>query len=316
MKARQVALATALTLGLPLVTQAQQLSRQGSLDLEVLPHVTVTVLVDNMAGSNAVLGEWGASFLVSTDQTQLLFDMGAGQTLISNARALNVDLTQIEAMVISHVHYDHTRGLDAALSASGPVDLYLHPACFETRYFKWGTGTLVMTLPIPRGELQQRARNIIDTKEPTALPGGFVVTGEVPRITDYEDTGVTEYAFLDEDLTIPDPVLDDQAMFFRVPEGLVILLGCAHAGLVNTMEYVAELTGESRIYAVMGGTHLTSASPDRIKKTIEALRRFDVQRIMLSHCTGMEAYAELARAFPGKVSWPGAGRRIQFGGQQ
>lgn len=316
MKARQAVLAAVLTLGLPLFTQAQQRSRQESLELQVLPQVTVTVLVDNMAGTNAVLGEWGASFLVSTDQTRLLFDMGAGQTLISNARALNVDLTQLEAMVISHVHYDHTRGLDAALSASGPVDLYLHPACFETRYYRTAAQTLVMTLPVPRDELQHRVRNIIDTKGPTALPGGFVVTGEVPRVTDYEDTGVTRAAFLDEALTIPDPILDDQAMFFRVPEGLVILLGCAHAGLVNTMEYITELTGESRIYAVMGGTHLISASPDRIEKTIEALRKFDVQRIMLSHCTGMEAYAELARAFPGKVSWPGAGRRIQFGSRQ
>jgi 7,8-dihydropterin-6-yl-methyl-4-(beta-D-ribofuranosyl)aminobenzene 5'-phosphate synthase len=201
------------------------------------------------------------------------------------------------------------------LDATGSVDLFLHPLALRTTYWKSGDGYHTLNLPLSLEELRQRVDTIVETEEPTLVREGLMVTGQVPRRTDFEDTGAIGSAFLDEDLETPDPILDDQALFFRTPEGLVIVLGCGHAGLVNTMEYVAELTGESRIHAVMGGTHLATASDERIEKTVEALRRFDVQRIMLSHCTGLRVYAEMVKAFPGRVSWPGAGAIVRFGGQ-
>jgi len=142
-----------------------------------------------------------------------------------------------------------------------------------------------------------------------------MVTGQIPRLTDFEDTGVRENAFLDQSAKTPDPIADDQAIFFRVPEGVVILLGCGHAGLVNTMQYVCQLLGESEIYAVMGGTHLVSASPHRVQQTIAALRRCKVQKVLLSHCTGLDAYVQFASAFPGRCQWPASGTRIRFGKQ-
>jgi 7,8-dihydropterin-6-yl-methyl-4-(beta-D-ribofuranosyl)aminobenzene 5'-phosphate synthase len=89
-------------------------------------------------------------------------------------------------------------------------------------------------------------------------------------------------------------LIDEQALFFCVPEGIVILLGCGHAGFVNTMEYVSELTVERDIYAVIGGTHLVSASPERIQKTIKAYKDHNVEKIMLMHCTGLDAYLEIS----------------------
>jgi 7,8-dihydropterin-6-yl-methyl-4-(beta-D-ribofuranosyl)aminobenzene 5'-phosphate synthase len=168
-------------------------------------------------------------------------------------------------------------------------------------------------MPLSRGELSRRVRRLVETKEPTLVCDSAMVTGQIPRLTDFEDTGVREYAFLDQQLTKPDPILDDQAVFFRVPEGIVIVLGCGHAGLVNTMQYVSKLLGEEKIHAVIGGTHLLGASPRRMQKTSEALRQFGVQKIMLSHCTGLEAYAEFAVTFPGKCNWPASGTHIRFG---
>jgi len=282
-------------------------------ELKALPCVSVTVLVENMAGNGPVLGEWGVAFFIETNQHRILFDTGAGHILLGNARALGIDLSKIEAIVISHGHSDHTGGLPKALEACGPVDLFVHPAVFETKYWKESSRVVKEEMPLSRQQLRRRVRKLVETKEPTLICDGVMVTGQIPRLTDFEDTGVREYVFLDEKLTIPDPILDDQAVFFRAPEGVVILLGCGHAGVVNTMQYVSKLLGEEKIYAVLGGTHLLGASSHRLQKTAEALKLFNLQKIMLSHCTGLEAYAEFAGAFPGRCSWPASGTRIQFG---
>lgn len=288
---------------------------QGPGTLPVLPRVDVTVLVENMAGNPSLLGEWGLSYLIETGKHRVLLDAGGGRTLFENARALKVDLAKLDAVVISHGHFDHTGGLEKTLEAYGPVDLFIHPAAFATRYFKEGSKVVKDENPLSRDRLSPHVRGLHETLKPTIVCEGLMATGEVPRLTDFEDTGVGDFIFLDPDMKTPDLVPDDQAIFFRVPEGVVILLGCAHSGVINTVRYVSKLAGGEKIYAVMGGTHLISASPHRIQETIEALRQLGVRKISLSHCTGVNAYAEFAKAFPGRCAWPPTGARVRFGGQ-
>ncbi len=312
MKRLRACAALALTLMAATAAQTQQAAPGGRLVLPVLPRVAITVLADNIAGPGPIQGEWGLSLFVETDWQRILFDAGSGQVLLGNARALEVDLARTDAIVVSHFHLDHTRGLEKALAATRPVDLYIHPAGFAPRCWKGDSAVEEMRMPYTRAELAAQVRTLVETQGPTPVGGGIWVTGQIPRVTDFEDTGVPN-VYLDEQARLHDAILDDQALFFRVPEGVVIVLGCGHSGLVNTIRYVSELLGEDRIYAVIGGTHLIAASPERMSRTIEALRRYDVQKIMLSHCTGLEAYARLTTALPGRCSWPATGTRIELG---
>jgi 7,8-dihydropterin-6-yl-methyl-4-(beta-D-ribofuranosyl)aminobenzene 5'-phosphate synthase len=283
--------------------------------LPVLQGVDVTVLVENMAGDPTLLGEWGLSFLIETGKHRVLFDAGGGRTLFENARALKADLTKLDAVIVSHGHFDHTGGLEKALELSGPVDLFIHPAAFSPRYFRGRERVVREENGISRDVLRGLSRDLRETAGPTIVREGLMVTGQVPRTTAFEDTGVGGFIYLDPDMKTPDLVPDDQAVFFRVPEGVVILLGCAHAGVINTVRYVMTLTGSEKIHAVMGGTHLLSASPERMQATIAAFREMGIERILLGHCTGVNSYAQLAGAFPGRCAWPPAGAKIRFGGK-
>ena len=307
-----IAVATALALSSPV---ARSQSRPvPAAQLKPLPHVTLTVLSENtVSGEADVLGEWGLSVLVEAGAHRVLFDTGAGRVLTENARALNVNLSKLDAIVISHGHSDHTAGLEKVLDVAGKVDVFIHPDAFKTVFNKGGSPAVAVNMPLSRNQLAARARRVVETNGPTLVTEGIMVTGAIPRVTDFEDTGLGNQLFDDKAAATPTKVAEDQALFFRTPEGVVVLLGCAHAGVVNTIRYVADLLGERRIYAIVGGTHLLNASAQRLAKTEEAFRQYDVRKIMLAHCTGMAAFAELFHAFPGRCSWPGAGSRIEFG---
>jgi 7,8-dihydropterin-6-yl-methyl-4-(beta-D-ribofuranosyl)aminobenzene 5'-phosphate synthase len=153
-------------------------------------------------------------------------------------------------------------------------------------------------------------RSIAWTAKPTEVMDGIWVTGEIPRQNRFENTGGRFY--LDAACIRPDPLADDQALFFDTPEGVVVVLGCAHAGVVNTLDYISGLTQGRPIRAVLGGMHLLAAAPDRIEKTLAAFRRWNIQRITPAHCTGAPAVAKLWAAFPERCSTCSVGTRIEF----
>jgi 7,8-dihydropterin-6-yl-methyl-4-(beta-D-ribofuranosyl)aminobenzene 5'-phosphate synthase len=158
--------------------------------------------------------------------------------------------------------------------------------------------------------LREHSGSLVATSSPTFVLGELHVTGPVPRVTDFEDTGGP--FFLDAECMRPDPLVDDQAVFFESQDGVVVLLGCAHSGVVNTLQYVDQLTGDKPIRAVLGGMHLIEASTERLARTIEALRNWDIRLLAPAHCTGMTATAALWNAFPGRCTTCHVGRRFEF----
>jgi len=266
--------------------------------------------VENTA-KQSLIGEHGLAFWIETQAGNVLLDTGQGRAIGHNAHKLGIDLSQVNVIVLSHGHYDHTGGLDAAATAE-QADIYIHPAALEPKFTRqpMGQARYIGMPDSSRRILDQAQRRVIHTDKPTEILRGIHVTGPIPRATDFEDTG-GEF-FLDESCSIRDELIDEQAVFFDTSDGTVVLLGCAHSGAINTLMYVQQLTGQRPILAVIGGMHLLSAGQHRMDATVEALGRVDVKKIGLAHCTGFAAMARLHNEFPDRCFHCTAGTQMEF----
>ena len=262
---------------------------------------TITILIDNNAGSSSLKHEHGLSMFLTTHDGALFFDTGQSGGFMDNARAMNIPVESASCAVMSHGHYDHTGGLDTLFDTVPDITVHAHPGIFTTRYTPGAEGNPPRSIGIPYSEdhIRQRSGSLLATAEITPVLPGSYMTGEIPRLNDFEDTGGA--FFLDRELTIPDLLADDQSLVIETDNGLILLLGCCHAGLINTMSYVSNVFGTRRFSLIAGGMHLLNADDNRLKKTISSLRSFTVGRIAPGHCTGDKAIAALNSAFPGDV---------------
>ena len=260
----------------------------------------LTVLVENTAQGHGLLAEHGIAFWIEVGSRRVLFDAGQSEILAHNADLLGIDLGSADAVVLSHGHYDHTGGLGVALQDTGRRRVFAHPEVLSGKYVRNpdGSGRDIGIPASVRGMLRQTA-DMIPADAPLEVCAGLCVTGPIPRITDFEDIGGP--FFKDTDCRQPDDLVDDQAAYLDTPAGTVVVLGCAHAGIVNTLTYIRELNHGRPAHTVIGGTHLVAADETRMSRTIGALREFGVERLFPVHCTGFAAAARLWEAFPGRV---------------
>ena len=275
--------------------------------------ISITTLVENTARVTGILGEHGLSFWIDTGTHRVLFDTGQGLALINNAAVLGIDLIHADAIVLSHGHFDHVGGLEAALAVARRASLYLHPRATEKKYSGANPAAGVRCISTPFVETEsflRDERRVVAASEPCEVVPGVWLTGEIPRTNDFEDTGGP--FFLDAALTQPDPLLDDQAVYVPTPKGVIVIFGCAHSGAVNTLKYIARLTGDAPVRLVLGGLHLENATPRRLDETVRALRACQPARMGFCHCTGLHAIRRLWQEFPNSCVQAHAGLRLEF----
>jgi 7,8-dihydropterin-6-yl-methyl-4-(beta-D-ribofuranosyl)aminobenzene 5'-phosphate synthase len=275
--------------------------------------VQITTLSENTAGRMNLLAEWGLSILIEADGYKILLDTGQSFSAAYNAITLGIDLLQIDKIVFSHGHLDHTGGLLHILKmVKDKVEVIAHPDIWALKYAKRPERTEeYIGMPFPKEAAKTLGASFNLTKEPVWISENIVTSGEIPMITEYENIDPILYVKENGKLK-PDPLWDDQALFLKSEKSLIIILGCAHRGIINTIRHAQKLTGVEPVYAVIGGTHLISASPQRMDLTIAELSSLGVQRLGVSHCTGLPASAMLAQTFGEAFFFNNAGTSINL----
>jgi len=273
--------------------------------------IQITTLSENTAHTPRLLAEWGLSILVEADGHRILLDTGSSFSAAYNAIALGVDLSQIDKIVFSHGHFDHTGGLLHILKMmKRQTEVIAHPDIWAAKYGRLpGEKEQYAGVPFPKEAAESSGASFKLTKEPVWISENIVTSGEIPMLTEYEEIDPILYIKEKGELK-PDPLWDDQALFIKCEKGLIIILGCAHRGVINTIRHAQKLTGVEPIYAVIGGTHLVTASPQRMDLTIAELLRFGIQRLGACHCTGLPASAVLAQTFGEAFFFNNAGTRV------
>ena len=256
---------------------------------------------------NALVAEHGFSVLVTVTKNgarhQILFDTGTSPGgVVENMDRLQVDPAGIEAIVCSHGHFDHTTGLDGLIRRLGPVNLpvLIHPHFWRRRRVAF-PGRDYQEIPsTSRRALTEAGFEVVEEREPSFLfERSVLVTGEVPRTTGYEPGFPPQQAWLDGGWE-PDPlVLDDQALIVDVKDqGLVVITGCGHAGVINMCRYARRLTGDRPLHAVIGGFHLNGPLFEPlIPRVVDALAALAPDFVVPAHCTGWRAQHAIGARF-------------------
>jgi 7,8-dihydropterin-6-yl-methyl-4-(beta-D-ribofuranosyl)aminobenzene 5'-phosphate synthase len=258
----------------------------------------VRILCDNSAGPlSGTLGEHGFAALIERAGGSILFDTGGGHTLLHNAQRMNLDLRAVRQVVLSHGHYDHAGGLWPLLQSCGPKEVLAHPGVFAPRYAIREGIKRSIGIPYTEEFLAGLGASFSYSDTFREVAPGIFLTGEVPRRTAFEQGDAN--LFCDPAGCSGDHVPDDQSVVLVTKKGLLLLLGCCHAGVVNTVELARERTGVSELYGVIGGCHLAFSSEAQVDGTIRALKHYGTKKICAGHCTGFAASARLSREFPG-----------------
>ena len=263
--------------------------------------VQITVICENtVATTLPTMGEHGFAAFIETKSGNYLFDTGQGFSILRNAKYLKKDLTSIKKIFLSHGHYDHTGGLTNILKVKKRVEVYAHPDIFCKKYARLkidGKETdKYIGIKHKKKYFEKRGAQFVLNSSFSEVEDDIYLTGEVPRKTDFEK-GDTRLLINNNGSLVPDSLLDDQSLVLKTKKGLIVVLGCAHSGLINIIKHIMKHFKDEKLDTIIGGTHLGFLKEDQLDKTISHLKRYGFKKIGASHCTGLKAAARLFQEF-------------------
>lgn len=277
--------------------------------------VRITILCENLAGGLGELGEHGFSAFIETEQGNYLFDTGTGRTIVANSLSLGKDLRTIKKIFLSHGHYDHTGGLPEVLRLKGKVEVHAHPHVFLERFAimkdKDKEIKRFVGIPYKRNFLELLGATFILNPHFSEVAEGIYLTGEVPRKTTFEKQDFRLFSEVDGKIG-PDIFADDQSLILDTEKGLVLILGCAHSGMINIVNHVMRKMKKDKFYIILGGTHWQFLTPEQLEESLHILKGFQVERIGISHCTGIKAAMRLTQEFGDSFFYGAVGTIIEI----
>ena len=268
--------------------------------------LSLTIITDNKSSRSDLKSEHGFSLWIEADEKNILFDTGQSGIFLENAQTLDIDLKKMDLLVLSHGHYDHTGGVAETLTRHPRIPVYCHPGIFIPRYSRKPDGEIAPIGLSRRSAdtLWKKLDSLKWTNTPVFISEDIGITGPIPRECPFEDTGGA--FFLDPGALVSDPINDDLAIWFRTAKGILVVTGCCHSGIINTLSCISELTGNAPLHSIIGGFHLLNSTKERIDATFDYLTTKNPDRIIPCHCTGDHVIEHLKKRFretciPGEV---------------
>lgn len=255
----------------------------------MIDNLSITLITDNTSNDPRLAPEHGFAAWIEADDRRILFDTGRSDIMFANANALDIDLRTADTLILSHGHYDHTGNIASILELNHSLEIFCHPAISISRYSRHADGAMrsIGMSQVNAEALRQHAGFIHWTSRPIFVSDDIGITGPIPRHMPFEDTGGD--FFLDADAKQRDPVDDDCAIWFVTAQGLTVVTGCCHSGIINTLAYIRSITGVLPLRMVIGGLHLLHATNERVDSTCDYLASRNIDELVPCHCTGNDA---------------------------
>ncbi|MFX1497064.1 MAG: MBL fold metallo-hydrolase [Promethearchaeota archaeon] len=293
--------------------------------MKAIKNLKILTLVENMVVGES-WGSWGLSFLLEFQDAngspkKILFDTGGDKDVfLHNIKTFDANINDIDAIVLSHGHWDHAGALVEATNISGGVKLFTHPHAFFPRYHintKGKKREIGIRKEESLDKIEAAGGQVVFSKESIEIAPGVRTTGEVPRKSFEKVMELKQGEKLVKNIDgveTDDFILDDQSLWANVEGiGLVVLVGCAHAGLLNILDQIAQIGKFNNFYAVIGGTHLVRRHDAYIERTIEGLKKYNLKILSPCHCTGFKATTRLWQSFPNEFYLNYCGREFEIG---
>ena len=266
----------------------------------------IKILVDNYVTNRDFLAEHGFSLLIEDEGKRYLFDSGQGMALLHNLKRIGIKLTDINKIILSHGHDDHTGGLRFFIEQGVFPELIAHPDIIYPKLKIQGQVKKDIGLKMTLDGFKSKF-----SKEPFQINDHILFSGEVPKVNEWELEETTYYREKGGKL-MRDPFSDDISLYIKLNEGLLILTGCAHSGIINIIQYGMKITGVTKLYGIIGGMHLKNASYKRVNRTVELIAKMDPKFVTVSHCTGLIPGSIFRNKMGDKIIFTDVGKEFNF----